>query len=156
MHLQDLAFLLICLLYARYGRDRAVWLVLAFSSACLITVNAAGFEDADTLWKPMALGAYECCTIGLIYRFAWNTTGQTIACLLVVAWLTHLQLLNDLVLGTNVVFTRYETIIFAISVLQLILGVNGIYLELRRLCASRLAPCIPSMVNCLSRAKTKK
>ncbi len=70
-------------------------------------------------WKLVIPGALEVLTIAAMLRFSRNRTGYWQAALLALAWAAHLLCYFDIAMRTDLVYSRYETIIQMVAVGQL-------------------------------------
>lgn len=71
-------------------------------------------------WKLVVPGAIETLTILALYRWAHNRTGLMQALCLVVAWAAHFLCYVDCRLKTDIVYSRYETILGVVAFAQII------------------------------------
>lgn len=71
-------------------------------------------------WKLTVPGVLELATIGFLVACARNRTGLLNVALLAFAWLAHVVCFLDWKLGTDVVYSRYETVLAVIAGLQLL------------------------------------
>lgn len=92
-----------------------------------ITQNIAG------AWKLIMPGALEIGTILALLKWARNRTGYLQAGLLVIAWVAHLLCYVDFTLKTDLVYSRYEDIIFWVSVGQLATCYDTMHFNLSRI-----------------------
>ena len=114
-------------------RDRnALTVVLSatIASWLLVTFVTHGITAS---WKLVIPGAVETVTIWALLRWSRGRTGWAQVALVAVAWMTHLLCYIDLQAGTNMVYDNYETILGAVSALQLAACYDTILHHLRRL-----------------------
>lgn len=90
-------------------------------------------------WKLVIPGALEILTILALLKWARNRTGILQAGLLVFAWLTHLVCYMDIVIGTDLIYSRYEAIIFWVSMAQLAACYDTVCFNFERACSSASA-----------------
>lgn len=101
-------------------RDRnALRIVLIASLASEVIVDGIT-QHIQGAWKLVIPGALEILTILALLKWARNRTGITQAGLLVFAWLAHVLCYLDIALKTDLVYSRYETILFWVSAGQLV------------------------------------
>lgn len=134
---ENTLFFLICIFFSALGpeRNRNVWGVLSFACLLNILLNSAIFNQMDSAWLPVWYGCLECLTIGMLYRFAWNTLGKTQALILGGVWFVHICLFVDVVLGNNLIYANYESVILAAMIAQILLGSNGLFEMARDFCS---------------------
>lgn len=100
-------------------RDRAaarIVLIATVGSSVLVHCVTHYIVGA---WKLVFPGALETLTILSLFQWARNRTGYTQVACLVVAWLAHVICYIDIKCGTDLVYSRYETILAAVAVAQL-------------------------------------
>ena len=76
-------------------------------------------HQIEGAWKLVIPGALEILTILALLKWARNRTGIMQAGLLVFAWLAHVLCYLDIFLKTDLVYSRYEDILFWVAVGQL-------------------------------------
>jgi hypothetical protein len=105
---------------ASSSRDRnALRIVLIASLASEVIVEGVT-RNIHGAWKLAIPGAVETLTILSLLQWANNRTGLLqIACLFV-AWLAHAFCYLDLALKTDIVYSRYETIIALVAIAQIL------------------------------------
>lgn len=91
-------------------------LIATLFSEVLVDAVTSHFSGA---WKLIIPGAVETCTILALLKWAKNRTGIMQAACLVVAWFAHFLCYTDIVFQTDVVYSRYEVILFWVSLAQL-------------------------------------
>lgn len=99
--------------------DRAALnVLLCASAASTILVHLVTHEIAGA-WKLAVPGAVEVLTIMAMIQWG-GKTGVLQSCCLLVAWIDHLLCYLDIVLGTNIVYDRYETILLLVALAQIL------------------------------------
>lgn len=102
-------------------------------------------------WKLVIPGALEILTILALLKWARNRTGITQAGLLVIAWLAHVLCYWDCILKTDIVYSRYEAILFWVAVGQLATCYDTMRFNISRL-HSAATSCWSDCVFSISRA----
>lgn len=121
-------------------RDRnALRIVLVATLASFVLTEGVTRQIVGA-WKLVIPGTVEILTIAALFRWSRNLTGYIQAALLTVAWAAHLFCYMDIVLRTDLVYSRYETIIQAVAVGQLLACHDTLAFNLGRL--HRLATAI--------------
>ena len=92
-----------------------------------VTIHIAG------AWKLAIPATLETATILCLLHWTPNRTGHAQAACLLVAWAAHVGCYVDLVLGTNLVYDRYEMIIGLVAAGQIAFFHDTISHNLRRL-----------------------
>lgn len=87
-------------------------------------------------WKLVIPGAVEVLTILAMLQWSRNRTGYIQVCLLTIAWLSHLLCYVDVVLKTDIVYSRYETILMCVAVGQLAACYDTMHFNFCRACDS--------------------
>lgn len=90
-------------------------------------------QQIEGAWKMIMPGALEIATILAMLKWARNRTGYLQAGLLVIAWVAHLLCYVDFTLKTDLVYSKYEGIIFWVSVGQLATCYDTMYFNLSRI-----------------------
>jgi hypothetical protein len=114
------------------SRDRnALRVVLIASLASEVIVDEIT-RQIQAPWKLIIPGFVEILTILALLRWARNRTGYLMASLLCVAWASHWMCYADIMNHTNLVYSRYEAILYAVSAGQLATCYDTIIHTLRR------------------------
>ena len=101
-------------------RDRnALSIVLVASLVSTLLVHFVTHEITGA-WKLAVPGAVEVLTISALMYFSPNRTGLLQSCCLLVAWMAHAFCYLDIVLRTDIVYSRYETILALVAIAQII------------------------------------
>lgn len=149
-------YLIACLILALIGPDRRVWLILSASAVTDETLGVLLLDHIDSLDLPVFAGLFECATIWALLTFArGRAAGEQAACL-VACWLCHFTLLVDLTAGTSLIYDRYESLVFTILGVQVLLGVNGSLVSMARFFHSRLVSQRAYMASCRLMETQKK
>lgn len=121
-------------------------------------------HNIHSAWKMVFPASLEVMTIWAMFR--WGGENALIqAVLLVVAWLAHLLLYADAVLGTDIIWSRYDTAIQMIAVGQLVACYDTLFYVFNRLAglAARLAGLVatrslsdPSVRNSVLRSEGER
>lgn len=99
-------------------RDRyALRIILIASLASEILVMFT--RQIHAPWKMAVPGMVETLTILALLQWAKNRTGHLNIGLLSVAWVAHVFCYLDVWLRTDIVYSRYEAILFLVAVAQL-------------------------------------
>lgn len=100
-------------------RDRnALRIILIASLASEVIVDTITHQIHGA-WKLVIPGAVEVITILAMVKWSRNVTGFLQVVLLVIAWLSHVLCYFDVLLKTDLVYSRYEVILQAVAVGQL-------------------------------------
>ncbi len=116
-------FFILCVIALRLvasPKDRnalSIILVASFVSTLLVHLVTYQIHGA---WKLAIPGGIEVLTILAMFRWSKNLTGYLNSGCLIVAWLAHLLCYVDVCLKTDIVYSRYETIIQVVAVGQLL------------------------------------
>ncbi len=117
-------------------RDRnALRIVLIASLASEVIVDEIT-RPIHGAWKLVIPSGVEFITILALLKWARNRTGILQASLLVIAWLAHLLCYADIALKTDLVYSRYETIIYLVSAGQLATCYDTMLFNLSRIYAT--------------------
>jgi len=114
-------------------RNAQVWRILASISFLNILLNFVALDSIDSKYIPLIAGLFETLTISLIIHRAFCLLGLGQALIIAVAWGIHLALYFDLILGGFIVYVHYESLMLAVSSLQLALGWNDVARNIRDL-----------------------
>jgi len=140
------------------SKDRnALRIVLIASLASEVIVDEITRQIASA-WKLVIPGAVEIATILALLRWARNRTGYWQAGLLIVAWIAHVLCYVDCWLKTDIVYSRYEAILYSVSAGQLVTCYDTMRFNLNRaynsgmvfweFCTSRIYnPSVPSSLS---------
>lgn len=104
-------------------------MIATVTSWLLVDFGTSRFTGA---WKLSVPGSVETVTILCLLRWAGRTGFYQASCL-VVAWLAHVLCFADLRLGTDMVYSRYELILFGVSIAQIALFHDTYLHHIRRL-----------------------
>lgn len=117
---QTFILLVIALRLVAAPRDRnALSIVLVASFVSTLLVNFVT-REITAPWKLAIPGAVETLTILAMFHWARNRTGYLQAACLVVAWAAHALCYLDIALKTDLVYSRYESIIQLVAVAQIL------------------------------------
>ncbi len=122
----------------------ALRIVLIASLASEVIVDGITHQISGA-WKLVIPGALEILTILALLKWARTRTGITQAYLLVFAWLAHLLCYADIYLKTDIVYSRYEAILFWVAVGQIAACYDTMLFNISRAsasCAALWADCI--------------
>ena len=86
-------------------------------------------------WMLVLPGAVETATILCLFRWARNRTGFLQSICLAFAWLAHLLCYVDIRLNTDAVYSRYETVLAVVAMMQVAAFHDTFAHNLRRLAA---------------------
>jgi len=101
-------------------RDRnalSIILVASFFSTLLVHFVTHEITGA---WKLAVPGAVEVLTITALMTLSPNRTGLLQSCCLLVAWSAHALCYLDIVWQTDIVYSRYETVLSLVAIFQII------------------------------------
>ena len=101
-------------------RDRdALSIVLVASFVSTLLVHFVTHEITGA-WKLAVPGAVETLTIIAMLQWARNRTGYLNSGALCIAWLAHVLCYLDIALNTDIVYSRYETILALVAAAQIL------------------------------------
>jgi hypothetical protein len=83
-------------------------------------------------WKLSVPGAVETLTILALLRWGGRSGCYQVGCL-VIAWLAHVLCFSDVMLGTDTVYSRYEAILYGVSLAQIALFHDTYLHQFRRM-----------------------
>jgi hypothetical protein len=109
----------------------AVRIVLAASLVSWLTVEVVTSRLTGA-WKLSVPGAVETLTILCLLRWGGKNGGYQVGCL-IIAWFAHVLCFADLKLGTDMVYSNYESILTGASIAQLLLFHDTYLHHFRRL-----------------------
>lgn len=130
---------IVALILLRIGassRDRnalSIVLVASFASTLLVHLVTHQIQAA---WKLVIPGAVEVLTILAMLQWSRNRTGYIQVCLLTIAWLSHVICYADIAMQTDVVYSRYRTILMCVAVGQLAACYDTMHFNFCRACDS--------------------
>lgn len=114
-------------------RDRIALRIVLIATIGSFVLTEGVTRHITAPWKLLFPGAVETATILCLLRWARNRTGLMQAGCLVVAWFAHIFCYFDVILGTDLVYSSYETVLGAVAVAQLVAFHDTISHNLRRL-----------------------
>lgn len=117
-------------------RDRNALRILLIASLFSAAIVDGFTHQIEGSWKLIIPGAMETLTVLALLKWARNRTGIMQAGLLVFAWLAHFLCYVDITLKTDLVYSRYEAILFWVSVGQLATCYDTMRFNLNRAFAS--------------------
>lgn len=97
----------------------ALRIVLLASLASLLLVTFVTRHITGS-WKLVVPATVETVTILALLRWASNRTGWKQAACVLTAWFVHVLCFADIQLGTNMVYDRYEDVLGAVALAQLV------------------------------------
>ncbi len=101
-------------------KDRnALSIVLVASFVSTLLVHLVTYR-IHAPWKLLIPGMVETFTIIAMLQWSRNLTGYLQSCCLTVAWLAHFLCYLDVVLKSDMVYSRYEGIIQLVAVAQIL------------------------------------
>jgi len=101
-------------------RDKVALYIVLWATLLSYFITEGVTRQIAGAWKLVIPGAVELATIAALLTWSRNRTGYMQVGLLVVAWGAHLLCYLDLVLNTDMVYSRYETILWGVSIGQLL------------------------------------
>ncbi len=101
-------------------RDRDALRVVLIASLFSEVIVDFITHNIHGAWKLAIPGAVEVLTIVSLLTWAKGPTGFAQAYLLLIAWLAHVLCYLDVAMKTDLVYSRYETIIQLVAVAQII------------------------------------
>jgi hypothetical protein len=101
------------------NRDRPAARVVLIATLGSILIVANVTHHIAGAWKLVIPGGIETLTILCLLRWARNRTGYVQAGCLVVAWFAHLLCYLDVTIATDIVYSRYETILAIVAFAQI-------------------------------------
>jgi hypothetical protein len=112
------ACVLVLLAFATPRDKNALRIILAASvvSEVLVVVIT---RQIHAPWKLVIPGAVEVLTIASMFRWSKNRTGHLQIGCLCAAWLAHFVCYIDVCLGTDLIYSHYETFIQVVAAAQI-------------------------------------
>lgn len=113
-------FCVFLLWIASAPRDRNALRIILIASLVSEVLVELVTKQIIAPWKLAIPGAIETLTIMAMLQWARNRTGYMQAALLCIAWLAHAGCYLDLLLKTDMTYSRYEAIIQLVAVAQIL------------------------------------
>lgn len=101
-------------------QDRNALRIVLIASLFSETIVGVVTRQIHGAWKLAIPGAVEILTIMALLQWGRNRTAYIQAALLIVAWLAHVFCYLDIKLGSDFVYSRYEGIIYAVALGQIL------------------------------------
>ncbi len=101
------------------GDRAALSIILVASLVSTLLVHFVTHEITGA-WKLAFPGAIEVMTIMAMMEFTPNRTGFLQSMCLLVAWMTHALCYFDIAQNTDIVYSRYETILLLVAIAQIL------------------------------------
>ena len=113
-------------------RDRAALRIVLIAALASEVVKYGITHQIHASWNLIFPTAVEILTIEAMLKWSPNRTGYLQAGLLVIAGLTHVLCYADILMRTNLVYSRYETILAWVSAGQLVTCYDTMRFNLNR------------------------